>query len=58
VGAAVLTRVEVTPDLLSLIRSRSVHFWIFTPASDEEICVHRLEANEAGLFDVTELGIV
>jgi hypothetical protein len=57
-GPLVLTRVEVTPDLLSLFRPRTARFWTFQPGTDEEIQVHQLEANDDGLFDVTELGIV
>jgi hypothetical protein len=54
----VLTRVEVTPDLLSLVRRRSARFWVFKPGADEEIRVVELKANDDGLFDVSELGLV
>jgi hypothetical protein len=57
-GSTVLTRVHATPYLLGLVRPRMARFWVFTPATDEEIQLHELEANDSGLFDVTGLGIV
>lgn len=57
-GSVVMTRVDVTPDLLALLRPRIARFWTFEPGSDEGIRVHQVEANDDGLFDVTEFGIV
>jgi hypothetical protein len=57
-GSVVLTQVSATPELLALFRRRTARFWTFEPGTDEEIRVHELVANDDGLFDVTELGIV
>ncbi len=57
-GPAVLTRVHVSHSLLVLAGRRSARLWTFRPDADEEIRIHELEANDDGLFDVTELGIV
>jgi hypothetical protein len=57
-GAAVLTRVFVSHYMAGLVRTRTARFWIFQPSTDEEPQVHELEANDDGLFDVTELGVV
>jgi hypothetical protein len=58
VGDAVLTRVEVTPSVLVLGRTRSARFWIFEPKADEEVRTVKLEANDDGLFDMTKLEVV
>ncbi len=57
-GGAVLTRVSVSVDLLGLVRPHSARLWTFDPDSDEEPRVVDLTANDDGLFDVTERGIV
>ena len=57
-GATVLTRVYVSRYLLVPVGKRSARLWTFRPGADEEIRVYELEADEDGLFDVTELGLV
>lgn len=57
-GATVLARVDVTHWILALFRIRTARFWTFRPGADEQIRMQRLEANDDGLFDVTELGLV
>lgn len=57
-GPRVLTEVSVSPAALALVRRRSARLWIFEPGSGETIPEHELSANDDGLFDVTELGIV
>ena len=57
-GSTVLTRVEARHHLLAWARPRPARVWTFQPGSDLEPRLHELEANDDGLFDVTELGIV
>ena len=57
-GPRVLTRASVSIEVLALLRPRSARLWTFEPDGDEEIRVQDLLANDDGLFDVTELGIV
>ena len=57
-GAAVLARVSAPGDVAWLAKRRVVRFWLFRPASDDEIQEHPLTANADGLFDVTELRVV
>lgn len=57
-GPRVLTQASVSVEVLALVRPRSARLWTFQPDSDEEPRVVALTANDDGLFDVTELGIV
>ena len=55
----VLTRVYLTHEnRWSVVRKRSARFWIFGPGSDGEIECRERTANDDGLFDVPELGLV
>jgi hypothetical protein len=57
-GPRVLARASVTHYMFALVGTRTARFWIFEPGIDEEVRVHELEANDDGLFDVTDLGLV
>ncbi|HEX3238780.1 MAG TPA: hypothetical protein VHR18_01440 [Solirubrobacterales bacterium] len=57
-GATVLTRVEARNHYLAWLRPRPARFWAFAPGPDEEPRLREIEANDDGLFDVTELGLV
>lgn len=57
-GSAVLAKVDVPGDVAWLAQRRTAHLWLFEPGTDEEIQDCPLQANDDGLFDVTELGIV
>ena len=54
----ILARMHASHDMLALVGIRTVGLWIFRPGSDAEPCLHGLKANEDGLFDVTDLGVV
>lgn len=58
IGTAVLTRVEARHWFFAWLRRHPARFWIFRPGSDERPRLREIEANDDGLFDVTELGIV
>lgn len=57
-GAIVLTRVEARHWFLAWLRPRPARFWTFEPDADEKPRLRELEANDDGLFDVTDLGVV
>jgi hypothetical protein len=57
-GPTVLIRVEARHYLLAWVCRPAARLWTFEPGTDEEPRLHELEANEEGLFDVTELRIV
>lgn len=57
-GPRVLARVSVSVAAPALLRPRSARLWTFEPDRDDEFRTDDLSANDDGLFDVTELGIV
>jgi len=57
-GSMVLTGMYASHYALALVGRRTLRFWIFEPGVDDGPRLHELEANENGLFDVTDLGLV
>jgi hypothetical protein len=57
-GSAVLAKVYVPSDVAWLAKRRIARLWLFKPGADEEIRLHELQANDDGLLDVTEVGLV
>jgi hypothetical protein len=57
-GPAVLAKVYVPSDVAWLAKRRIARLWLFEPGADEEIRLHELKANDDGLLDVTEVGLL
>jgi hypothetical protein len=57
-GDAILARVDIPHYALSLLRTPTARFSTFEPGADEAVRARPVEANDDGLFDVTDLGLV
>ncbi len=57
-GSVVLTKVDVPNDVAWLAQRRTIRFWILEPETGKEPFRREREANDDGLFDVSELGLV